>query len=89
MSSQPQKGWNWSKQLVRCDKCGREGRRNNVEAHIKSEHTGSAVKVTIITPKDVIDIKSAFKKMERIHQSKAPQLNMILRCQNLTMTSLN
>ena len=29
------RGWNWSKQPVKCELCGKEGRRDNIEGHIE------------------------------------------------------
>ena len=59
------RGWNWSKQPVKCELCGREGRRDNIEGHIDRDHPGKGIKVIVIKPKDVPDISHAFKKLSK------------------------
>ena len=56
------RGWNWSKQAVRCDHCGKEGRRDNIESHIQKDHPNKEIKVSVIKPKDAGDISLFFQK---------------------------
>ena len=60
------RGWNWSKQSVKCDYCSKEGRRDNIESHIQKDHAGKKIKVSVIKPKDAGDISLFLQKTEAL-----------------------
>ena len=59
--SSTQRGLLGSKAQVKCDYCGKTGRKDNVEEHIWKDNLNRNVKVTYIRSQDLKDITTFFK----------------------------
>ena len=60
-----QRGLLGSKANVKCDYCGREGRRDKISEHILKDHPGRDIKVTILAPKNTKTIETFFQSTKK------------------------